>query len=503
MNDEKTRLIKDLRQFAACPVARLISKMMRLLVMALQPLQSFIVVGVEYVRQDNQNISIAPSDGLLPPGRRFEMVPLGKLKPDPKNPRKHSRHQIDELKRGFETLGFNTAITIDDDYNILAGHGRFEAACELGLASVPALILSDLTSAQRKAFVIADNKLGDMSSFDCELLLENLEEISVDDPNFDLTFTGFAAPELDAMANAKRTRTLNDLREELPAQLPKEVISCRGDVWQLGDHRLGCGDATDAEFVKEVIGSREVGLVLSDIPFNLPIAGVVSGLGKNKHQNFAMATGEMSRPEFVAFMQQANSAFLPHLRNGAMVLLFIDWRHVAEMLEAGAASKFDLKNILVWVKDNAGMGALWRSQHELICAFKHGSGKHRNNIQLGVHGRHRSNVLHYPGMNSPTAGRGKALELHATVKPVALIADLILDVSNPSDLVLDPFGGSGTTMIAAEATGRTAVLCEIDAGFTDVAVRRWQDLTNEQAILTATGETFDDVAKARSSENEQ
>ena len=385
----------------------------------------------------------------------------------------------------------------------MAGHGRFEAARELGLVSVPALILSDLTPAQRKAFVIADNKLGDMSSFDCELLLENLEEISVEDPDFDLTFAGFAAPELDAMANAKRTRTLNDLREELPAELPKEVVSRRGDIWQLGDHRLGCGDATDTSFINDVIGKQEVGLVLSDVPFNTPIAGMVSGLGKNKHVDFAMAAGEMSRSEFIAFLQNANNAFISHLRNGAMVLLFIDWRNVAEMLDAGSASKFDLKNILVWAKDNAGMGALWRSQHELICAFKHGSGKHRNNIQLGVHGRHRSNVLHYPGMNSPTGGRGKALELHATVKPVALIADLILDVSNASDLVLDPFGGSGTTIIAAEATGRTAALCEIDAGFTDVAVRRWQDLTNEQAVLAATGETFDDLASARSLENGQ
>ena len=376
--------------------------------------------------------------------QRFEMVPLERLKPNSMNPREHSKKQINALKRGVSELGFNTAITVDVEYNI-----------------------------------------------------ENIALIMDEDVVFDETLTGFSAAELDPLFNARRTAVLNDLHDDIPAVLPKRSVSRLGDIWEMEGHRLGCGDATDAPFIEVLLGGRKVGLVVCDVPYNLPIAGMVSGLGRHKHADFAMAAGEMNRAEFVYFLKRSVASFLPHLIDGAMVLLFIDWRHLSEMLEAGETSRLELKNILVWVKDNAGMGSLWRSQHEMICAFKHGKRAHRNNIELGVHGRHRSNVLQYPGMNSMTKGRGKALELHSTVKPVALISDLILDVSDRTDLVLDPFGGSGTTIIAAEAVGRKACLCEIEPAFVDVGVRRWQALTSGEARLAATGQTFAEVEAER------
>jgi DNA modification methylase len=233
------------------------------------------------------------------------------------------------------------------------------------------------------------------------------------------------------------------------------------------------------------------------VPYNVKIEGNVSGQGRHRHRDFAMATGEMDYDGFVDFLTAAVAAAKPHLIDGALALLFIDWRHVGEMLEAGRRSSFEHKNILVWAKDNAGLGSLWRSQHELIVAFKHGDASHVNNVQLGVHGRHRSNLLQYPGMNSLTKGRSKALKLHATVKPVALIADLILDVTNRGDFVLDPFGGSGTAIIAAEKTGRRALLCEIDPGFVDVSVARWEALTGQPARLNATQQTFAEVRAER------
>ena len=344
-----------------------------------------------------------------------------------------------------------------------------------------------------------------MSSFDMKLVLAEIETIQADDPGFDITTTGFVTAEVDAMVGATRVEKFNDLRDDPPASSAskRRLVTRAGDIWQLGRHRAICGDATSPETVEKLVAGAGVRLLLSDVPFNTKIKGFVSGLGSKTHDDFAMASGEMSSPEFIEFLRRANAACLPHLIDGAMVLQFIDWRHVADMLEAGAQTGFALRNILAWVKSNAGMGSLWRSQHELICAFKHGSAPHVNNVELGVHGRNRSNVLQYPGMNSPTAGRKKALELHATVKPVALIADLILDVSNRGDIVLDPFGGSGTAIVAAEKTGRIAYLAEISPAFVDGQVRRWEALSGEPARLEKTGATFAEVAAERLGETEE
>jgi DNA modification methylase len=426
------------------------------------------------------------------------MVRPEQLTPNPKNARIHSERQIKQIARSNEEFGVINPIIVGPDYTIVAGHGRFAAAKLRGDLQVPVLVVEGLTPVQLRAYALADNKLGDLSSFDTQLLIEEIEGIIADSPEFDITTAGFVTAELDAMTGVIRTGELNDLDDD-PPPMPsrRRAVSREGDLWDLDSHRLACGDSTKAGLIEGLLGDEPARLMLSDVPFNLKIEGFASGLGRKAHADIAMATGEMTYYQYVGFLRRSITASMAHLVDGAMVLLFIDWRHAAEMLDAGRATGLDLKNILVWAKDNAGMGSMWRSQHELIIAFKHGNAPHVNNAQLGVHGRHRSNVLQYPGMNSMTKGRGKALETHATVKPVALIADLILDVSNRGDIVLDPFGGSGTAIVAAEKTGRRARLAEINPGFVDVSVERWQSLTGGTALLAATGQTFAEVARER------
>lgn len=426
---------------------------------------------------------------------RYETAPLGRLKPNPKNARKHDKRQIRMIAKSYRYFGVVNPVIVGPDMQILAGHGRYAAAQQLGMTEMPVLVFSG-TPAQLRAYAIADNKLGDLSSFDGKLLLEELQAITIEAPDVDIGVTGFVTAETDVLLGASRTAELNDL-DDPPDPPAAEAISRAGDCWECGRHKVHGGDSTDGVFIGSLIGDRQVRLVLSDVPYNLKIEGFASGLGRKGHSDFAMASGEMTSGEYGSFLTNSIGNCLPHLIDGAMVLLFIDWRHVEEMLAAGRGSGLQLKNLLVWAKDNAGMGSLWRSQHELIVAFKHGDAPHVNNVALGAHGRHRSNVLQYPGMNSVTKGRKKALELHATVKPVALIADLILDVTNRGDVVLDPFGGSGTAMIAAEKTGRCALLAEIEPRFVDITVMRWDALGIAPARLASTGQTFAEVRAER------
>lgn len=427
---------------------------------------------------------------------RYEMVPLTALKMNPRNARKHSKRQISQIAKSYKEFDVINPIIAGSDNVIVAGHGRYEAAKLSGYAEIPVLYADQLTPEQLRAYALADNRLHDESSFDLELVALEHEALRFEVPDMDLTVTGFSTAEIDKQLGATRTDELNDLDDPELAHGERVPVSIAGDAWHMDGHSILCGDSTDPEVAARAVAGRDVRLVLSDTPYNLKIAGVASGLGNKTHADFAMAAGEMSAEQYVAFLQRAIGAFQPHLIDGALVLLFIDWRHVAEMLEAGAASRLDLKNILVWAKDNAGMGSLWRSQHELVVVFKHGSAAHVNNVELGRHGRHRSNLLQYPGMNSFRKGRAAALEAHATVKPVALIADLILDVSNRGDTVFDSFAGTGTALIAAEKTGRLANLVEIEPTFVDIAIERWEALTGRHAVH-ADGRPFGEVREMR------
>jgi DNA modification methylase len=290
--------------------------------------------------------------------------------------------------------------------------------------------------------------------------------------------------------------------EEQPKLNHREVCGVeRGDVWILGSHRLLCGDSRDPAAFDQLMELDLARMVFSDPPFNVKVDGHVGGLGRTKHAEFAMASGEMSQAQFTAFLQTAFANAADVSMNGAIHYQCMDWRHTGDVLGAGHAVYSGLQNVCIWVKDNGGMGSFYRSQHELVFVWKVGDAPHLNTVQLGKNGRYRTNVWNYRGATK--TGPDAELALHPTVKPVTMIMDAIKDTSKRGDIVLDPFGGSGSTLIAAHKTGRRARLIEYEPGYCAVTIRRWQKIARGKAILEATGEAFADVYARRNVEIER
>jgi len=424
-------------------------------------------------------------------------LPISSLKPDPKNPRKHSDRQVRLLAKSIKVVGFNVPVLVDANLNIIAGHGRILAAQLLGLQEVPTIALEHLTEAQARAFMIADNRLTEIAAWDDQLLGEQLKTLAELDLDFSLEVTGFTMGEIDLRIEGLESAEAKDNEADVfPPPPAGPSVTQLGDLWLLGDHRILCGNALDASSYRLLMEDRHAAMVFTDPPFNVAIDGHVSGLGIIKHREFAMASGEMSETEFVSFLTRACALMARHSIDGSIQFVCMDWRHSWELLEAGRLAFTELKNICVWVKDNGGMGSLYRSQHELIFVFKHGRAAHRNNVELGKNGRYRTNIWHYPGANSfaRKTDEGNLLEMHPTVKPVAMVADAILDCSARGDIVLDPFLGSGTTLLAAERTGRTCYGLELDPLYIDTIIRRWQKYTGGSAVHAASGKLFDDLA---------
>lgn len=425
---------------------------------------------------------------------RLEHVALSALKPWARNARTHSKKQIRQIADSIETFGFTNPVLIDGENTILAGHGRVAAAKLLGKDAVPCVRLEAMTPDQKRAYVLADNKLALKAGWDEEILAEELKALISLDLDFDISVTGFEIAEIDTLIDGLEPEESHDPADEaLPPLDEDRIVSRPGDVWIMGPHRLICGDGLKPATYKTLMGGRKAQMVFTDPPYNVPIDGHVSGLGKVKHREFAMASGEMSRPEFTGFLKSAFEQMAAHSVEGSIHFICMDWRHMGEMLEAGGTAYYELKNLIVWAKDNAGMGAFYRSRHELIFAFKKGKAAHINSFELGQHGRNRSNVWSYRGMNTFRAGRMDELALHPTVKPVDMIADAIKDVSRRGAIVLDAFGGSGSSLIAAHKTGRRGYLIELDPVYVDRIVRRWQAHAHDDAVLLATGERFDDL----------
>jgi DNA modification methylase len=427
--------------------------------------------------------------------RRIEEL---KLAPD--NPRTHSRRQIRQIARSIEAFGFNVPVLIDGNLKVIAGHGRVLACRELGVDEIPTILLEHLSEAQARAFRIADNRLTENSVWDERLLAQQLLELSELDLDFSLETTGFEMGEIDL-----RIEGLAPLSpEEDPADAISAIrsgpsISQPGDMWLLGRHRILCGNALDAADYSRLMEDERAHAVFSDPPYNVPIEGHVGGLGEIHHREFMMASGEMSKPEFTAFLISALSLFARFSVESSLHYICMDWRHLNELLAAGDAAYAELKNLCVWAKDNPGMGSLYRSQHELVFVFKKGRAPHRNNVQLGQYGRNRSNLWRYPGMNSfaRVTDEGNLLRLAATPKPVALVADAIIDCTARGDIVLDGFLGSGTSVIAAERTGRRCYGIELDPRHVDTAVRRWQAWSRDRARHAASGLAFDEISAER------
>lgn len=425
-------------------------------------------------------------------GQKLVLLPPSCLKPHPDNLRTHSKAQVKKIAASIERFGFRNPILTDEHNNVIAGHGRLLAAGKLRLSSVPTLLMSDMSEAERRAYIIADNRLAECAGWDDAMLASELAAIASFDADFDLSLTGFDGAELEKLLEQVAGDPAGE--DEVPeVDLDAPLVSRTGDVWIMGKHRLIVGDALDAAVYEQLMAGELAQMVITDPPYNVPISGHVCGLGKVKHAEFAMASGEMSEEQFRDFLGAALGNLARFSRDGSIHYVFMDWRHMDEILAAGRSAYTELKNLVVWNKDNGGMGAFYRSKHELVFVFKNGAGKHINNFELGQHGRYRTNVWDYAGISSVGNDRDEQLAMHPTVKPVGMIADAIRDCSKRGGIVLDAFGGSGTTLIAAEQTGRRARLVEIDPRYADVTVRRWQKLTGDKAVLAANDVPFDEL----------
>jgi DNA modification methylase len=421
---------------------------------------------------------------------------LHELRPYPGNAKTHGKRQLAALAKNIVNMGFLNPILVDETNEILAGHGRYEAARIAGLDRVPTITIAHLLPAQKKAYRIADNRLGEVDSgWSMESLAREVDAILGLDGDFDLELTGFSAADLELKLDVEDSKS-QDEQAEIPAP-PEVAVTRLGELWQLGEHRLLCGDALVEKNYKLLLGSSRADMLFADSPFNCKINGHVSGLGKQKHREFVQGAGELSDPEFQRFLLTFMLHCARFVKRGGLHFICMDWRQIGKLLAAGEAAYDELINLCVWIKSNGGMGSLYRSQHELIAVFKHGKVPHLNNVMLGAKGRNRTNVWSYPGMNAPSAERTAALAMHSTVKPLALVRDAILDVTGRGDIVLDPFGGSGTTLIAAHAVGRVARLMELDPLYCDVIIERTMRETGLTPVLAATGQTWAEVSKER------
>lgn len=412
------------------------------------------------------------------------------VKPFPNNPRRHSARQVAQIADSIEVTAFANPILIDEDGVIIAGHGRLLAAKKLKLTEVPVIELPGLTDAQKRLLRIADNKIALNASWDPDLLKVELQEIMVSD--LDVEITGFEVGEIDVVLAEQ-----DDPADDTFPQTVEAAVSQAGDIWLLGRHRLACGDVRNPNMIEQLMAGATADAAFLDPPYNVPIHGYATGRGQFQHREFEVGCGEMSNADFCAFLQDCFDRCAAVSRDGAVHFICMDHHHAGELITAADKAYSQRLNICVWSKNNAGLGKLYRSQHELVFVYRVGGTQHRNNVQLGKHGRYRTNIWEYPSVNGFSGSRKHDLALHPTVKPVAMVADAIQDVTKPGEIVLDAFLGSGTTLIAAERTGRVCYGLEIDPHYVEVALDRWAAMTGKEPVLEATGETLSQRRQAR------
>jgi DNA modification methylase len=444
-----------------------------------------------------KNRAMSPS---LPDTLRLKITyrKVDDLKPYTGNSRTHSDKQIAQIAASIRQFGFTNPVLIDDADGIVAGHGRVAAARTLGIADVPTIQLAYLSDAERRAYIIADNRLAELAGWDRDILAIEFQALSELDLDFDLEITGFETAELDLLLDGPDTDDA-DPDDDVSGIEMGPAVTRLGDIWVLGKHSLMCGDAQNPDIYAALMNSDRARAVFTDPPYNVKIGGHVCGSGAIQHREFTMASGEMDEAGFTAFLESALSEMVNVSVDGAIHFVCMDWRHMPELQAAGDKVYSELKNLVVWKKSNGGMGTFYRSQHELVFVYKVGTAPHTNTFGLGDTGRYRTNVWDYPGVNSFGANQ-KDLALHPTVKPVALVADAIKDVTKRGEIVLDGFGGSGTTLLAAERTGRIARLIELDPLYCDVICRRYEAITGHPARLDGTDQNFSDVAIDRTAE---
>lgn len=422
---------------------------------------------------------------------------VDELKPHSRNARTHSKRQIRQIAESIKAFGFTNPILIDRANRIVAGHGRVKAAETLGMERVPTIQLENLNEDEVRAYILSDNRLAEKAGWDPNILATELQHLlTIEVADFDVTVTGFEVGEIDLILEEANRKP--DIDDVLAAPDTGPAVTQANDLWMLGRHRILCSSSLAKASYDALMGRERADVVFADPPYDIVIDGNVSGKGTAHHREFAMASGEMTEAEFVAFLARIFGHLIRYSRNKSVHFICMDWRHIGEIRAAGKEVYDELLNVCVWVKDNAGMGSFYRSRHELVFVFRNGKDPHRNNVQLGRFGRNRTNVWEYAGANtfSKQGEEGNLVALHPTVKPVALIADALLDCSARGDVVLDPFLGSGSTLIASERVGRLCYGIEIDPLYVDIAIRRWQKHTGDHAVHAVTSRLFDEIAEA-------
>jgi DNA modification methylase len=423
-------------------------------------------------------------------------VSIADLKLDPKNPRVHSERQINQLAKSIKSFGFLWPVMIDGTRRVLAGHGRIEAAKHLGLQEVPTISIHHLSESQRRAFVIADNRLAEQASWDEKLLAEQFRELCEVELDFDLEATGFEVGEIDVLIEdvPPKVKDSSDPADELPKPTSVSVTRA-GDLWLAGSHRISCANSVNPDSYSALMKSHRAAVVFTDPPSEVNIDVHATGLETVCSKNLETIAGETPKSELPDFLCEVMELCGLHSVDGSLNYVFTDWRHMPELLAAGKQVDSELTSACVWVKGKAVMDSPYRNQHELVFVFKTGKESHRNDVQSCQPGRrHRTNVWRYPGVNSSSRStdEGNLLQSHRAV-PVALVADAILDCTSRRDIVLDPFLGTGTTVIAAERTGRVCRGIELNARSVDTIVRRWQAFTGQSATLESSGRTFTEL----------
>ena len=437
---------------------------------------------------------------------KVNVDPLSELKRDPKSNqlqiqylhpddlRDHDRrllkpkkNQLHKTVRMIEECSLTVPIIVDKNHTVIVGQFLLDAVRALKMDAVPVIVADHLTDRQVRALRIAYDRIQRDADWDMSKLYLEFCEIERVFTDFDFQSTGFDVAEIDNIFD------FDNVLEESTPELHDIAVTQLDDLWILGEHKLYCGDSLLQESYDALMQQEKAAVCFTDAPYNVAINGHVGNSGNTQHREFVQASGEMSGDEFTEFLASVHQHIAEYTVNGAVIYSCMDWRHQSEMLHAAQSADLEMLNLCVWVKDNGGMGSFYRSRHELVYVFKNGKKRHVNNVQLGASGRYRTNVWEYPGVNSFGNGRMDELKLHPTVKPVLMVADAIKDASKLGDIVLDPFGGSGTTLIAAAQSKRIARLIELDPLYCDVIIRRWQEMTGNDAVHAETKQIFNDI----------
>ncbi|MBC7767216.1 MAG: site-specific DNA-methyltransferase [Phycisphaerales bacterium] len=427
---------------------------------------------------------------------KVEQVAISSVRPRSRNPRRHSEAQIAKIMDSILEFGFTAPLLVTENGEIIGGHGRHQAALRLGLTHIPIIRLTGLSDAQIRALVIADNQLAALSSWDEDLLASELEALVLDD-SFEVpaSITGFESAQIDALVYGDDF-AVDDPADAVTPTPPAAPVSQLGDIWRAEGLSLMCGDALNGAHYAMLLGEARADQVITDPPYNVKINGHVSGKGRTRHREFVQGSGELSDEDFISFLAAALKATRAHATPGAFAYVFMDSAHLFHLFVAARAAGLSQKALCTWAKTNAGMGSFYRSQTEHCVVFKTSEAGGANNIQLGRFGRNRTTLWSYPGMNSFSRKRDAALALHPTIKPVGLLADAILDASPRGGLILDPFAGSGSTLIAAARVGRRAAGLELDPIYVDGAIGRISAVTGTAFKRASDGALWSELADA-------